>query len=70
MLNMGIMNRQSAAPKMQMDATLWRCDQCNSFISIHSAQFVNEAFCPTCGDAPLEFCGSFGSILGIQFADA
>jgi uncharacterized paraquat-inducible protein A len=70
MLNMRIMNRQTTAPHMQMDATLWRCGQCNSFISIHSAQFVDQALCPTCGNVPLEFCGSFGSILGIQFADA
>jgi hypothetical protein len=70
MLNMAIMNQRTTAPQMQVDATLWRCDQCNSFVSIHSAQYVDQAFCPTCGNVPLEFCGSFASILGIDFADA
>ncbi len=37
MLNMGPMNRRTTARQKQMDATLWHCDQCNSFVSIHSA---------------------------------
>lgn len=70
MLNMGNMSQRTTSRHTDMDATLWRCDQCNSFISIHSAQVVDEAFCPSCRDVPLEFCGAFGSVLGIQFADA
>ena len=70
MLNTRLMNRRTTLPQMQMDATLWRCDQCNSFVSIHSAQLVDEALCPACGDELLEFCGTVGSILGVQFADA
>jgi rubrerythrin len=53
-----------------LQATLWRCRTCNSFISIHSAEPVSEPFCPVCGDVPVEFCGRFQSIFGLQFADA
>lgn len=67
---MGIMSRRATANQMQMDATLWRCNQCNSFVSIHSALKVDDAFCPACADASMEFCGTFASVLGIQFADA
>jgi rubrerythrin len=70
MLNMGTVNRRTTAPKMQMDATLWRCNQCNSFVSIHSPLKVDDACCPACGDTSMEFCGAFASVLGIQFADA
>jgi hypothetical protein len=68
MLNVGITDERGAVP--QLHATLWRCDRCNSFISIHSTHIVDEAFCPVCGDVPLELCGPFNSIPGLQFADA
>ena len=42
MLNMTPMNRRTTAPQKQMDATLWHCDQCNSFVSIHSALKVER----------------------------
>jgi rubrerythrin len=53
-----------------LQASLWRCEGCNSFVSIHSPQTVEQALCPICKSAALEFCGSFQSILGLQFADA
>jgi len=56
--------------KPGVKGTLWHCEKCESFISIHCTGVVNEAFCPTCGDVPLEFCGTFDSILGKQFVDA
>jgi uncharacterized paraquat-inducible protein A len=68
MLNIGMRNDRTTVP--QLHATLWRCDQCSSLISIHSMQIVDEAFCPVCGDAPLDPCGTFDSILGLPFADA
>jgi hypothetical protein len=60
-------NRDTAPP---LRATLWRCDRCDAYISIHSRHMVDEVSCPVCGDLPLEFCGAFDSILGLQFADA
>jgi rubrerythrin len=70
MLHMGIKSRRTNAQQMQMDATLWRCNHCNSLVSIHSSLKVDYAFCPACGDTSMEFCGAFASLLGIQFADA
>jgi len=68
MLNVGNTNDHATASHLR--ATLWRCDRCNSYVSIHSRHIVDEAFCPVCGDVPLELCGTFDSILGLQFADA
>jgi len=68
-MNMTLMNGQPKAPQEEMYATLWRCEQCNSFVSIHSALKVNDAFCPTCGEPSMEFCGSVASVLGIRFAE-
>lgn len=51
-------------------ASLWHCEACNSFVSIHSARPVEQAMCPVCRNAPLEFCGRFESVLGLHFADA
>ena len=68
MLNVGNTNDRAIAS--QLRATLWRCDRCNSYVSIHSTHIVDEAFCPVCGDVPLELCGTFDSILGLQFTDA
>jgi uncharacterized paraquat-inducible protein A len=54
----------------EVKGTLWHCEKCESLVSIHCAKVFQEAFCPTCGDVPLEFCGTFDSILGRRFADA
>jgi hypothetical protein len=56
--------------RTDVKGTLWHCEKCDSFVSIHCASMLNEAFCPTCGDIPLEFCGTFDSILGKRFLDA
>ena len=34
------------------------------------ARIVEQALCRACGTTSLEFCGSFQSIVGLQFADA
>jgi uncharacterized paraquat-inducible protein A len=68
MLNLDIANRYTVLP--QMSTTLWHCNRCDAFISIHSAQLLADAFCPACGEVLLEFCGSLSSIPGIQFGDA
>jgi hypothetical protein len=68
MLNVGIRDNRDTVT--QLRATLWRCGGCNVYISIHSRNIVDEASCPVCGDLPLELCGTFDSILGLQFADA
>ena len=68
MLNMEITD--SCASVRQQHATLWRCDQCNAFISIHSVFILDEALCPVCGTVQLELCGTFENILGLPLADA
>ena len=51
-------------------ATLWRCDHCNSLVSVYSAEIAGEAWCPFCITVPLEFCGNVNTLLGLQFPDA
>jgi uncharacterized paraquat-inducible protein A len=68
MLNVGVTN--SPVPAPQQHATLWRCGQCDSLVSIHSMFILDEASCPACGTAQLELCGTFDGILGLRFADA
>lgn len=68
MLNLDIANQYSGLP--QLGTTLWHCQRCDAFISIHSARAFDEAFCPACAAVPLEFCGRLNGIPGIQFGDA
>jgi len=68
MLDVGVASYDGAASPLR--ASLWRCEICNSFVSIHSPQVVEHALCPACRTASLEFCGSFESILGLWCADA
>jgi hypothetical protein len=56
--------------QVPLDATLWHCTRCNAVISIHSSHAVAEAFCPACLQVPLEFCGTFGGIPGLQVGNA
>jgi len=67
-LNATVGTAKAMNPPLQ--ATLWRCGMCNSFISIHAPQLVTEPLCPICGDVAIEFCGRFQSIFGLEFADA
>jgi uncharacterized paraquat-inducible protein A len=53
----------------ELKGTLWHCEKCDSFVSLHSARVVREALCPMC-TVELELCGTFDSILGWKFADA
>jgi hypothetical protein len=53
-----------------LNGTLWLCDQCGSFISIHSSRVLGELPRPVCGDEMLEFCVAFDSGLGHVFGDA
>jgi hypothetical protein len=59
-----------AANGPELKRTLWHCEKCGSFVSIHCARVVHEARCPTCTGASLEFCGTFDVILEGRFADA
>jgi uncharacterized paraquat-inducible protein A len=54
----------------EMKASLWHCENCDSFVSIHRASVVHQALCPTCAEVLLEFCGTFDSILGGGVVDA
>jgi hypothetical protein len=68
MLDLDTTSRNAILP--QMSTTLWHCNRCDAFISIHTAQLLDEAFCPACGKVLLEFCGSLSSLPGIQFGEA
>ena len=34
----------------------WHCARCRSFISLHSAEAVEDPFCPICSDEGMVFC--------------
>jgi len=58
------------AATLEMQATLWRCERCNSFIAIHSLQPVVLPTCPMCIDSMIEYYGILPPILGLHVADA
>jgi hypothetical protein len=68
MFNLG--TRAYPANRPELKGTLWFCGRCHSFITVHSAKAIDEALCPICMDAELDFCGTVESILGSGFADA
>jgi len=53
-----------------MKGTLWLCETCGSFLSIHSSRVVHELACPLCGEEMLESFVAFDSGLGPVFGDA
>jgi len=55
---------------VQLQATLWRCENCKSFIAIHSQHSVSEPVCPVCLASNIELCGPLPAVLGLAFADA
>jgi len=65
-----LVTRESPPNRPELNGSLWHCAQCNSFVMVHSIKSIDEALCPVCADAELEFCGHFASILGGPFADA
>lgn len=50
--------------------TLWICETCGSFISLHSSRVVHELDCPLCGAEMLESFVAFDCDLGQVFGDA
>jgi len=50
--------------------SLWKCEVCETFVSIHSRQAVTQVKCPLCADQQLTFCGSLEQILGAGNAQA
>jgi hypothetical protein len=50
--------------------SLWKCEVCETFVSIHSRQVVTEVNCPLCAGRQLTFCGSLEQILGAGTAQA
>ena len=54
----------------ELQATLWRCERCSSFIAIHSNHAVLQPVCPVCIEGTIEFCGPLPGALRLQFADA
>jgi hypothetical protein len=57
-------------PMQQVDSTLWYCHHCSAIVSIQCTHAVREAFCPACVEGPLEFCGHFSGIPGLQLGNA
>jgi len=54
----------------ELTTSLWRCDLCETFVSIHSVEMIEKARCPMCTGEQLTFCGSFDQILGMGAAHA
>jgi ABC-type ATPase with predicted acetyltransferase domain len=50
----------------ELVSTLWQCQQCGSFVSIHSPIPVLNPECPACAMNLLNFCGTFDSILHLD----
>jgi uncharacterized paraquat-inducible protein A len=48
---------------------LWRCNECDSFISTHSLETVQMAVCPVCLESPLDYCGTFENITRLHEED-
>jgi hypothetical protein len=57
-------------PKPDLTGTLWHCEKCDCFVSIHSAHLVEEPQCPVCVNEVLEFCMAFDSSFGQNVGDA
>lgn len=60
----------AATPFPGADTTLWFCKHCNALISIQSHYSIAEAYCPTCSQTPLEFCGTFNGIPVLHIGNA
>jgi len=50
--------------------TFWHCEKCGSFISLHSAEAVEDLPCPVCSDEMMVFCTSFDSGFELTIAQA
>jgi len=50
--------------------SLWKCEICETFVSIHSKQVITQVSCPVCAGEQLTFCGSLEQILGAGNAHA
>jgi hypothetical protein len=60
-------NRPTPTPELK--GTLWHCEKCGSFLSIHSKRVVKELSCPICLNE-LEFCVAFDSGFGQVLGEA
>jgi len=56
---------EKIAGRSELRPILWHCRQCTALIAIYSAEIIEMAICPICGDVTLDLCGSFETILGI-----
>ena len=60
----------SVAHRPVFKGTLWHCEKCGSFISLHSAEAVEDLPCPVCSDEMMVFCTSFDSGFEGMIAEA
>jgi hypothetical protein len=63
-------NLRFSVVRPQMYGTFWHCENCNSFITIHSEKILDQALCPNCTDVLLELVESATTPWGQPFADA
>jgi len=47
----------------ELRSTLWSCDRCASFITVHSAAELIDVWCPVCDSQKMTPCGSFADVL-------
>jgi len=52
--------------QIELECTLWRCVSCGCFVSIYSVRTASTPVCPICRDAPLNLCGSYEDVLGMD----
>jgi rubrerythrin len=53
-----------------LTSSLWKCETCGTFVSLHSVRIITQATCPSCTAGSMKFCGTFDAILGVSSADA
>ena len=68
MLNLAVTGGSAALA--QSGATLWYCSQCEAFVAILSVYVADVAFCPTCVEVPLKFCGNLLNVPGLECGEA
>ena len=51
--------------KRELVHILWRCNECDSFISTHSVEIVHLNVCPVCSQDVLTYCGTFENITDV-----
>lgn len=58
-------SQDSSKRPHEITNSLWTCDQCRTFVTIHSSAAVGEVRCPVCSISWMTPCGTFEDVLGL-----